>query len=173
MGDSGTNLGLEVLRGTKIDGDRFNYISNTQDGKILRSSSVYFYNDAGKVIGALCVNQDITESLRLEKYIYEQNGGYSLIPNSPTQENDQVEEFITSNVAELLDCMLGQAQKHVGVPPQSMTREHKLAFLKYLDEKGAFLISKSSERTCKFLNISKFTFYNYLDTVRKNSEMAK
>ena len=173
VGDSGTNLGLEVLRGTKIDGDRFNYISNTQDGKILRSSSVYFYNDAGKVIGALCVNQDITESLRLEKYIYEQNGGYSLIPNSPTQENDQVEEFITSNVAELLDCMLGQAQKHVGVPPQSMTREHKLAFLKYLDEKGALLISKYSERTCKFLNISKFTFYNYLDTVRKNSEMAK
>ena len=171
VGDSGTNLGLEVLRGTKIDGDRFNYISNTRDGKVLRSSSIYFHNDEGKVIGSLCVNQDITESLRLEKYIYEQNG-YSLVQNNPPQENDQV-EFITSNVAELLDCMLGQAQKHVGVPPQSMTKEDKLAFLKYLDEKGAFLISKSSEKTCEFLNISKFTFYNYLDSVRKSSGETK
>ncbi len=42
VGDSGTNLGLEVLRGTKIDGDRFNCISNTRDGKVLRSSSIYF-----------------------------------------------------------------------------------------------------------------------------------
>ena len=47
-----------------------------------------------------------------------------------------------------------------------MGREEKMKFLKYLDSKGAFLISKSSEKVCEFLGISKYTLYNYLETVR-------
>ena len=31
VGDCGSNLGLEVLRGTVVNGDRFNYISHTTD----------------------------------------------------------------------------------------------------------------------------------------------
>jgi len=49
-----------------------------------------------------------------------------------------------------------------------MTREDKMAFIRYLDNKGAFLINRSSEKTWEYLKISKFTFYNYLDTVRSN-----
>lgn len=168
VGDGGTNLGLEVLRGTKKDGDSFNYITNTRNGKILRSSSIYFHDDEGNVIGALCVNVDITEGLRLEKYIHGMNG-YSLVEDK--QKSPEVgEEFITNNVAELLDFLLAQAQKHVGVPPLSMDKENKLNFLQFLDEKGAFLISKSSEKVCDFLNISKFTLYNYLDIIRKRTD---
>ena len=43
IGDCGSNLGLEVLRGTVVNGDRYNYITHTKDGKVLRSSSMYFY----------------------------------------------------------------------------------------------------------------------------------
>lgn len=168
IGDGGTNLGLEVLRGTKQDGDCFNYITNTRNGKVLRSSSIYIHDDEGKVIGALCVNVDITEGLRLEKYILNMNG-YSLVDDHQNKPEEN-EEFITNNVAELLDFLLAQAQKHVGVPALSMEKENKLDFLRFLDKKGAFLISKSSEKVCEFLNISKFTLYNYLDTVRKKSE---
>jgi predicted transcriptional regulator YheO len=31
-----------------------------------------------------------------------------------------------------------------------------------------FVISKSGDRVCEFLGISKFTLYNYLDAIRKN-----
>ena len=41
--------------------------------------------------------------------------------------------------------------------------------IEILDNKGVFLISKSSERVCEFLGISKFTLYNYLDQVRENT----
>lgn len=114
------------------------------------------------------MNVDITEGLRLEKYILNMNG-YSLVDDHQNKPEEN-EEFITNNVAELLDFLLAQAQKHVGVPALSMEKENKLDFLRFLDEKGAFLISKSSEKVCEFLNISKFTLYNYLDTVRKKSE---
>ena len=53
IGDCGSNLGLEVLRGEVKDGDRYNYVVHTPDGKILRSSTMFLYDDDGKVIGSL------------------------------------------------------------------------------------------------------------------------
>ena len=72
IGDCGSNLGLEVLRGTVVNGDRYNYITHTKDGKVLRSSSMYFY-EGKKVIGSLCINTDITDELRYENYLYAKN----------------------------------------------------------------------------------------------------
>ena len=109
VGDCGSNLGLEVLRGTVENGDRYNYVTHTREGKILRSSSMFIRDDDGRVIGSICINKDIT----------------------------------------------------------LMDREDKQRFLKYLDDKGTFVISKSGDRVCEFLGISKFTLYNYLDAIRK------
>ena len=53
-----------------------------------------------------------------------------------------------------------------------MTKEDKIAYIHYLDEHGAFLITKSGQRICEALSISKYTLYNYLEISRdaaKNS----
>ena len=47
-----------------------------------------------------------------------------------------------------------------------MTKEDKIHFIQLLDQKGALLISKSGERICSYLGISKFTLYKYLDIAR-------
>ncbi|MDR3247876.1 MAG: PAS domain-containing protein, partial [Treponema sp.] len=73
IGDSGSNLGLEVLRGTAHDGDQFNYITYTRDNKVLRSSSIYLRGDNDEVIGAICVNLDITQSLQCEEFLHQFN----------------------------------------------------------------------------------------------------
>ena len=51
-----------------------------------------------------------------------------------------------------------------------MNKEEKITFIRYLDEKGAFLITKSGEHICELLGISKFTFYNYLEISRTAKE---
>ena len=51
-------------------------------------------------------------------------------------------------------------------PVEKLTKADKLKFLDYLDKKGAFLISKSGDRVCDHLHISKFTLYKYLEIVR-------
>ena len=68
VGDCGSNLGLEVMRGTVKNGDRYNYITHTRDGKILRSSSIYFYDENGTATAALCLNLDITETIKFESF---------------------------------------------------------------------------------------------------------
>ena len=42
-----------------------------------------------------------------------------------------------------------------------------MAVVRYLDEKGVFLIKKSAERVAEFLDISRFTVYNYLNEVKE------
>lgn len=157
IGDCGSNAGLEVLRGTVKDGDRYNYVTQTPDGKILRTSSLYIRDDTGAVIGSICVNTDITETVRFEEYLHRHNQ-YEL-----PQEGD---EIFARDVGQLLDYLIQQAQLRCGKVPEAMTKKDKLEFIRFLDEKGAFLISKAGPRICDTLKISKFTLYSYLDSVR-------
>ncbi|MDD3212817.1 MAG: helix-turn-helix transcriptional regulator [Eubacteriales bacterium] len=166
IGDCGSNLGLEVLRGTVENGDRYNYVTHTRTGKILRSSTMFIHNEEGRVVGSICINKDITESLKMEEFLRNENK-YSLSHEENTEMEHETKEVFFNNISELLEYMLQSALSHVGKQVTLMDREDKCKFLKYLDDKGVFVISKSGERVCEFLGISKFTLYNYLDSVRK------
>ena len=67
VGNCGSNLGLEIMRGSIKDGDRFNYITKTSYGKILKSSTIYLTDDNKQPLGALCINLDITNYLNFQK----------------------------------------------------------------------------------------------------------
>ena len=164
VGDCGSNLGLEVLRGTVTDGDKYGYFTNTPDGRVLRSSSVYILNDENKVIGCLCVNFDISNLMVADKTIR------SLISSG---EENKEEEFFVNDVNQLLDALLKKAQDEVGKPVSYMSREEKVRVVEYLDRKGAFLITRSGSRICSFLDISKFTLYSYLDEVHRENKSAQ
>lgn len=164
IGDCGSNLGLEVLRGNTVNGDRYNYITHTKDAKILRSSSLYIRN-GDKVIGSLCINSDITESVRYESHLHAQNN-YSL-------QQDTRKEVFATDVKQLLEYFLLEGIEQVGKPANQMNKEERMAFLKYLDENGAFLITKSSDRVCEFLGISRYTLYSNLETLRGSNGKSK
>lgn len=159
IGGCGSNLGLEVLRGTVVDGDRFNYVTTTQDGKILRSSSIYLKNDEDEVIGSICINLNITESIQFEGFLRQYNQ-FETITN---------EEFFAADVNNLLAHLIQTGQEKIGKSASDMNKNEKIEFIRFLDEKGAFLITKSGEQICDLLGISKFTFYNYLESSRSLS----
>ncbi|MFB6366296.1 transcriptional regulator [Paenibacillus elgii] len=163
VGDCGSNLGLEVLRGTVTDGDRYNYITQTKDGKILRSSTTYIKNGKGETIGALCINFDISELLVAENTIR------SLTMHSLDQE---VKEVFVNDVNDLVDYLLQECQKSIGKPVSHMAKEDKMKAVQFLDARGAFLVKKAGDKVCQFLDISKFTLYNYLDEIRVNQERS-
>lgn len=181
IGDCGSNLGLEVLRGTVKDGDRYNYVVYTRDGKILRSSTMFIKDEEGNVIGCLCINMDITETVKLEEFLKKYNS-YEIVEEAPdppaspqptpspitaAQASDQ--EIFANNITEVLQFLIAQADKIAGKPVTELSREEKIEFVRFLDQKGAFLVTKSSEKVCEHLKISRFTLYNYLDLIRKEA----
>lgn len=160
IGDSGTNLGLEVLRGTQEGVDRYNYVNRTNEGRILRSTSVYINDPEGTLCGSICMNFDVTNLVAAQR---------SLTSLASVGDKESQMEFFTGNIDELLDLLLNECKKNIGKEVGEMTKEDKVSAVKFLDEKGVFLVKKSMEKVAAFFNMSKFSIYNYLDDIRQSS----
>ena len=48
-----------------------------------------------------------------------------------------------------------------------MTKEDKVKAIQFLNETGAFLITKSGDKVCRFFGISKYTLYSYIDEAKE------
>lgn len=165
-GDTDSTFGLQVSAGERSGEDCYNRIIHTRDGKVIRSSTMVIHGENHLPIGTICLNMDISETVRFEEFLRRYNR-YEVAPPSEEASSD------IPDVSEMLEQMLQQAQRKVGKSPLFMSREDKLQFLRLLDGRGAFLITKSGDKVCEFLNISKFTLYNYLDTIRKEEAEAQ
>ena len=49
-----------------------------------------------------------------------------------------------------------------------MTKEEKTQAIRFLNDSGAFLITKSGDKVSKYFGISKYTLYSYIDVNKKN-----
>ena len=159
VGDGPSHVVLDVLNYDDGSEGRFGYLTKTKDGRILKSSTMYIRDDNGNIDYLLGINQDITEFVMMHRSLE------SLIGIGQA-ENGTVEK-ITTSVSELLDDLLLEAERLVGKPGPLMNKVERLKAIRYLNEKGAFLISKSSEKIAEYFNISKFTLYSDLNTVKE------
>ena len=161
-GDGPSGIVLETLRSDpgKLK-DKLAYLTRTDDGRILKSSTLYIRNEEGKIIYIFSMNYDITTLLAAENSI---RGLVQTEPeDSPGEDASDSPQRITHNVTELLDLLIEQAIARVGKPVAMMNKDDKVAVVQYLNNAGAFLITKSGDKVPSLLGISKFTLYSYMD----------
>ena len=158
VGDGPSHIVLEALRGdcARLE-DRLAYLTRSDDGKILKSSTIYIRDDDGRAIGVFAINYDITIMLAMED---------ALKGFTATQVPEREPEHISRNVADLLDELIEQSVKLVGKPVPLMNKEDKVKAIQFLNDTGAFLITKSGDKVCKFFGISKYTLYSYIDEAK-------
>ena len=159
VGDGPSHVVLEALRQGREDlQDHFSYLTRTKDGKILKSSTLYIRDDSGEAVGIFAINYDITLILAMEN---------TLMQFTATEADTHEPEPITRNVSDLLDELIQQSVKVVGKPVALMTKEDKVKAIQFLNNTGAFLITKSGDKVCKFFGISKYTLYSYIDEAKE------
>ena len=159
VGDGPSHVVLEALRsGRENLTDHLSYLTRTKDGKILKSSTIYVRDDDGEAIGIFAINYDITLMLAMED---------ALKGFTATQVPEREPEHISRNVSDLLDELIAQSVKIVGKPVALMTKEDKVKAIQFLNETGAFLITKSGDKVCRFFGISKYTLYSYIDEAKE------
>ena len=159
VGDGPSHVVLEALRGGRENlNDHLCYLTRTKDGKILKSSTIYIRDDDGAAIGIFGINYDITLMLAMEE-----NLRSFTMTDTPQQEPER----ISRNVADLLDELIDQSVALVGKPVALMTKEDKVKAIQFLNETGAFLITKSGDKVCRFFGISKYTLYSYIDEAKE------
>lgn len=138
--------------------DHLGYLTQTDDGRILKSSTIFIRDkeDEDNIVSILSINYDITGLMMIDQSIK------SLI--SSDSENEQKKpERITQNVNDLLDDLIEQSVARIGKPVALMTKEDKTAAVQFLNNAGAFLITKSGDKVSNYFGISKYTLYNYID----------
>lgn len=158
LGDGPSHVVLEALNddADKLH-DRPPYLTKTEDGKLLKSSTIFIRDDAGWPCGILAINFDITLMTAFAGTLG------SLIG---TDGSVAEPEPITKNIGDLLDDLFRECEQVVGKPAALMTKEERVRAIGYLDRRGAFLIRESSQKACEFFGISKYSFYSYLDEAK-------
>lgn len=158
LGDGPSHVVLEALNSKDELTDREPYFTKTGDGKVLKSSTIFIRDDDDEVIGVLAINYDITLLKGFEQILWSFIGEEASKNINP--------EPITRNIGDLLDDLLAECERIVGRPAALMTKDERIRAIGYLDRRGAFLISKSSEKACEFFGISKYSFYSYLNEAK-------
>jgi len=157
VGDGPSKVVLETIhKNPDSQEDHIGYLTRTSDGRILKSSTMFIRDEDNNIRYILSINFDITGLMAVDRVLK------SLVDTEPQSNNTQPEKIV-HNVNDLLDILLEQSVALVGKPVALMTKDDKVASIQYLNDKGAFLITKSGDKVSKYFGISKFTLYSYIE----------
>lgn len=162
IGDGASKVVLETLEAIEkgdIIVDHLGYRTTTQDGRILKSSTVFLKDSTGKYRWVLGINYDVTALMNVDAALQ----SITMVESHDSNGDGQ----IPLNVNDLLDNLINQSVKRIGKPPALMNKEEKIQAIQFLRDAGAFLITKSGDKVSNFYGISKFTLYSYIDQSKK------
>jgi len=162
VGDGASQIVLDQLaRQDAQPQDHLCYLMRTPDGKILKCSSLYIRNSKGKVSAIFCINYDVS--------------GLTMVQNElsallDTRDKDLTEPEKIINVNSVLDELIEQSVAKVGKPVALMNKEDKVGAIQFLNQSGAFLVTKSGDKVAKYFGISKYTLYSYIDNKQQEEK---
>lgn len=162
VGDGASHVVLEQMQHQDTQPeDHLAYLTRTPDGKILKSSSIYIRNGKGKVSAILAINYDISKLLMVENAVSE-------LISTGGQQQSEPEKIV--NVNDLLDDLIEQSVALVGKPVALMNKDDKVRAIRFLNQNGAFLVTKSGDKVAKYFGISKYTLYSYIDNKQQEEK---
>ena len=162
VGDGASQVVLDQFKSqNEHPKDHLCYLMKTPDGKILKSSTVYIRNSKGKVSAILAINYDISKLMIVEAAVRE-------LISTPEPQQTEPEKIV--NINDLLDDLIQQSVALVGKPVALMNKDDKVKAIQFLNQNGAFLVTKSGDKIAKYFGISKYTVYSYIDTKQQEGK---
>lgn len=159
VGGPMTERGLKAIRNKEYEKNLIKYKYITNDGRTLKSSTIFIKDDNDEVIGCMCINFDISEFIVAKKAIQD-------ITETIEDNIISIEETYSNNINDILYNVVNRVIDSIGKPIAYLSKEEKVNVVKKLDEKGTFLIKGSVDYVAEVLCVSRFTVYNYLDEIR-------
>lgn len=163
IGQSFDHLVTQVLLSENFSNDcSANYYFHTEDGRLIKSSTVLLRDAAKKVVGALCVNLDTTQISSNIHWLTAMLPGYSPATNQGGVDETSYNEIehITEIVDDLIAKIIGKKDT------AELKREEKIDMIRFMEQKGVFLIKGAIDKVANKMGISKVTVYSYIDEAK-------
>jgi len=162
IGSSITEFLLKKIRRGETKENIENLKLKMKNGLILRSSTIFIHNENGDTIGSLGININLTNIIEMN----------SILNSYLINENDEEhEEKLMGTINDIFEKIIKKHIKDFEKPVSHMSREEKTRIIKKLDHAGVFLVKGGIERIAYELNISRYTVYNYLNSVENNADI--
>lgn len=159
IGQSFDHLVKNVLLNKDFERDRvMNYHFTTDDGRLFKSSSSLIRDENGTVVGMLCVNYDISHLRSLQQ---ELNSFLGETGDQDNRENNELPQDVAAIFDDLLMRIVGKQDV------KNLSRKKSVDLIRFMDEKGIFLVKGAVDKVAKLLGVSKVTVYSYLDEAKK------
>ena len=168
VGESFDHLVNKVLISDEFKEDYLaGYEVQTNDSRTIKSSTTLIRDFKQRVIGAFCINYDMSSMIHLKEMID------TLMPTNEKNKqlpiNDESkQEAAIQNVEEITNQLIEQIV--INHQHALKKRREKIELIRFMDEKGIFLMKGAVEKVAQQLGISKVTVYSYLDEVKKQHE---
>ncbi len=164
LGDGATNYLVSMVQKYGDDAPNcINYKNILPDNRVLRSTTLYIHDDSDKVVGALCINQDVTDALAARRLL-EQATRFADEEESPAGEAPA--EVFSSNVTEMMETIVNTEVALSQHAVAYMQKDEKLRLVRSLDARGVFDVRGAVEYVAKRLGVTNYTVYNYLKEVK-------
>ena len=162
VGDGASQVVLDQLaHQEKQPADHLCYLTRTPNGKILKSSTLYIRNSKGAVTAIFSINYDVTNLILMHQEL-----GEMVMP----RDREQTEPQKIINVNDVLNELITQSVQLVGKPVALMNKDDKIKAIRFLNDAGAFLVTKSGDKVAKYFGISKYTLYSYIDANKQEEK---
>lgn len=150
-----------VLGALEAQGDAAENIYNYRTaihGRPIRSS-VIFVRDGPHIVGAFCLNVDVSVLEKMREELAK------LMGVDPDQAGRL--EVFPNTVESLVDDLLAETLNNAGLSANTMFPEDRLSVVATLQARGVFHAKGAVERVADALGVSRFTVYGYLRRLRE------
>ncbi|MGW0598964.1 helix-turn-helix transcriptional regulator [Streptomyces sp. NPDC002776] len=161
VGGAMSEIGMGLVARGDEAADELNYVTRTQTGKLVKSSTMVLRDSAGTVFGALCVNLDVTAVHQAGALIAGLAGAADAAPVPTTTFGNDIDSVV--------DSLVDTHQLRQGKPWSALDRDERLRLFGALDADGVFAVRGVTQRVAERLGISRASAYNYLAQARASA----
>ena len=163
-----TDMALKALskEGREIK-NRYDYKTITNDGRELKSTTIFIRNSEGDPIAAFCINFDSTDYLNIIRSLE------VFTKTGDSKQSNEFSETFALSINDTIDALFEQAVSEIGKQPPTMSTNEKMRVVKTLEREGTFKIKGAVNEVALKLGVSNYTVYNYLKKIRAAQAIDK
>ncbi|MEU6289515.1 transcriptional regulator [Streptomyces sp. NPDC127168] len=165
VGGAMSEIGMRVLARGDEARDELNYVTRTDGGTLLKSSTMVLRDSTGAVFGALCVNLDVTAVDRAHALL----GSLAGTAGTPA---DPPATTFGDDIDAVVEAIVDAHPLRRGAGWAALDRTQRLELFRDLDGRGVFAVRRSVEHVAARLGISRASAYHYLSQARAVSGPA-
>lgn len=152
-----------------------NYKGVTENGHILRSSTMFIKDESGNPIGLLCINFDDSRFIDLHKKLlstvhpkeFWETSSMIYKPSSASAEHtfpepDEITENFSMDIPSLMQKIFEDATAALTTPVDHLNQAEKKEIIQKLQERGMFQLKGAINYVAKRFCCSSATVYRYL-----------